>query len=136
MCVLVARSCLTLCDPIDCGPPAPLAMEFPRQEYRSGISVEQSGSRACILKLQIFPDLPCGSGGSVTSDSWDPVDCRPPGSSVCRISQARILEYLPFPSPGDLPSPGLLHCRWILYLLSYKGSPCNTIWLHTVRNSS
>ena len=107
VCVLVAQSYLTLCDPIDCGPPAPLAMEFPRQEYRSGISVEQSGSRACILKLQIFPDLPCGSGGSATSDSWDPVDCRPPGSSVHRISQARILEYLPFPSPGDLPDPGI-----------------------------
>ena len=33
---------------------------------------------------------------------------------------------LPFPSPGDLPTqglnPGLLHCRWILYWLSYKGS--------------
>ena len=29
----------------------------------------------------------------------------------------------PFPSPGDLPNPGLLHCRWILYQLSHKGSP-------------
>ena len=81
------------------------------------------------------------------------------------ILQARILE--PFPSPGDLPNPGikrglsrrrqmlyqlrhkekpkntgvvslpllqgifltkelnwgLLHCRWILYQLSYQGSP-------------
>ena len=25
--------------------------------------------------------------------------------------------------PGDLPNPGLLHCRWILYQLSHKGSP-------------
>ena len=24
-----------------------------------------------------------------------------------RISQARILEWLPFPSPGDLPDPGM-----------------------------
>ena len=29
----------------------------------------------------------------------------------------------PFPSPGDLPNPGLLHCRWILYQLSHEGSP-------------
>ena len=33
----------------------------------------------------------------------------------------------PIPSPGDLPNPGLnrglLHCRWILYQLSYQGSP-------------
>ena len=83
------------------------------------------------------------------------------------ILQARILEWGAFPSPGDLPSPGikprsptlqadslpaelqgkpkhtgvgslsllqrifltqesnrcLLHCRWILYQLSYEGSP-------------
>jgi len=29
--------------------------------------------------------------------------CSLPGSSVHRILQARILEWLPFPSPGDLP---------------------------------
>ena len=34
------------------------------------------------------------------------MDCSPPDSSVHGISQARILE-LPFPSPGDLPNPGI-----------------------------
>ena len=34
----------------------------------------------------------------------DPKDCSPPGSSVCGILQARILEL---PSPGDLPNPGV-----------------------------
>ena len=34
---------------------------------------------------------------------WDPMDCSPPGSSVYGIFQARILEWVPFPSPGDLP---------------------------------
>ena len=29
----------------------------------------------------------------------------------------------PFPSPGDLPKPGLLHCRQILYPLSRQWSP-------------
>ena len=28
------------------------------------------------------------------------------GCSVHGISQTRILEWLPFPSPGDLPNPG------------------------------
>ena len=37
----------------------------------------------------------------------DPMDCSPPGSSVPRIFQAKILEWLPFPSPGDLPDPGI-----------------------------
>ena len=48
--VLVAQSCLTPCDPMDCTHQAPLSMEFFRQEYCSG---------------------------------------------------------LPFPSPGDLPDPGI-----------------------------
>ena len=29
---------------------------------------------------------------------------------------------LSFPSPGDLPDPGLLHCRQTPYRLSYQGS--------------
>ena len=33
---------------------------------------------------------------------WDPTD-----STVLGILQARILEWLPFPSPGDLPNPGI-----------------------------
>ena len=38
----------------------------------------------------------------------DLTDCSPPGSSVHGILQARILEWgLPFPSPGDLPDPGI-----------------------------
>ena len=65
--MLVTQSCSTLCDPMECSPPAPLSMGFSRQEYWSG---------------------------------------------------------LPFPYPGDLPDPGiepgsLLHCRQILYHLSY-----------------
>ena len=30
----------------------------------------------------------------------------PPGSSVRGVSQARILQWVAFPSPGDLPNPG------------------------------
>ena len=38
----------------------------------------------------------------------DPMDCSPLGSSVHGILQARILEWLPFTSPGtDLPNPGI-----------------------------
>ena len=40
----------------------------------------------------------------------DPMDCSQPGSSFHGILQARILEevFLPvFPSPGDLPDPGI-----------------------------
>ena len=38
----------------------------------------------------------------------------------------------PSPSPGDRTqgsNPGLLHCRWILYLLSHKRSPRKVEWV-------
>ena len=33
------------------------------------------------------------------------MDCSPPYSSVHGISQAKILEWVAIPSPGDLPDP-------------------------------
>ena len=36
----------------------------------------------------------------------DPVDFNPLGSSVHGIFQARILEWVPFPLPGNLPDRG------------------------------
>ena len=35
------------------------------------------------------------------------MDCSPPGSSVNAIFQARILEWVAIPSPGDLLGPGI-----------------------------
>ena len=42
---------------------------------------------------------------SVVSDSFDPMDCSP--SSVHEILQARILDWIAMPTPGDLPNPGI-----------------------------
>ena len=39
------------------------------------------------------------------------------------FSRQEYQSGVPFPSPGDLPHPGIkpgLHCRQILYLLSYQ----------------
>ena len=70
--------------------------------------------------------MPACSVTSVMSDSCDPMDCSPPGSSVHGISQARILEWVPLPTPGFFPTQEsnldllcLLHCRWIHYHLSH-----------------
>ena len=62
------------------------------------------------------------------SDSCDPKDCSLPGSSVHGLLQARILEwaFVPFSRiifPTQGLKAGLLHCRQILYCLSYQGSP-------------
>ena len=37
----------------------------------------------------------------------DPMDCSLPGSSVHGILQARTLEWIAMPPPGDLPDPGI-----------------------------
>ena len=63
---------------------------------------------------------------SIVSNSLRPFG--PPGSSVHGDSPGKntgvgchaLLQGL-FPTQGS--NPGLLHCRWILYQLSHKGSP-------------
>ena len=64
----------------------------------------------------------------VVSDSWQPQNYNPPGSSVHGILQARILEWVAISSsressqPRDQTqgsNPGLWHCRRILYRLSH-----------------
>ena len=49
-------------------------------------------------------------GGSVAKSCLtlcDPMDCSPPGFSVCGISQARVLECGAICSAGDLPNAGI-----------------------------
>ena len=62
--------------------------------------------------------------------SWltlcNPVICRPPGSSVYRISQTKTWSELPCLPPGDLPNPGIKPVSPALqdsYPLSHLGSP-------------
>ena len=63
------------------------------------------------------------------SNSYDPMDCSLPGSSVHGILQARILQWVAIPfSRGSSgltqeSNLSLLHCRQILYQLSSEGSP-------------
>ena len=62
--------------------------------------------------------------------AW-PVACQAPLSM--KILQARILEWVAMPSSRVFPTQGLnaglLHCRWILYHLSHKGSPRILEWV-------
>ena len=48
------------------------------------------------------------------------VACQAPPSMRC--SKQECWSGLPFPSPEDLPNPGLLHCRQMLYHLSHQGN--------------
>ena len=66
---------------------------------------------------------------SVASDSLRPMDCSLPGSSVCGILQARILEWAAIPSSRGYSRPRnqthfpgmLLHCRQVFYPLNHLG---------------
>ena len=44
----VAQSCLTPSDPMDCSPPAPPSMGFPRQEYWSGMPLPSPCVCVCV----------------------------------------------------------------------------------------
>ena len=106
---LVAHLCLTLCDRMDCSP--------------SGSSLHG------ILQPKILEWLPCPPPGDLPNPGIEP---RPPTLHV---------DSLPSEPPGKPMNPGvgslsllqgvfliqelswcLLHCRQILYQLSYQGS--------------
>ena len=52
-------------------------------------------------------------------------DCSPPGSFVHGILQGGILNGLPFPSPGDLPDPGIELTTLVLQSRFFTVWVCN-----------
>ena len=68
----------------------------------------------CVLKVLVIQQCPT---------LYHPIDCSPPGSSIHGILQAKILEWVAIPFSRESSTkglnPGLLHCRQVLYHLSY-----------------
>ena len=58
----------------------------------------------------------------------DPMGCSLPGSSVHGILQARILEWLPSPPPGDLPNPKIKPTSLTCPALAGGFFTISTIW--------
>ena len=93
----VTQSCPALSDPMDCSPPGPLSMGFPRQEYWSRVPLP---SLQILLLNLIRNDNNCYLGFCLQFSSvaqscptlCDPMDFSLPGSSVHGIFQARVLE--------------------------------------------
>ena len=73
----------------------------------------------------------CG-GGSLVAKSCPtlatPMHCSPPGSSVHGILQARILQWVVIPSPGDLPDLGIKPRSLALQADSLPAEPPRTQW--------
>ena len=67
------------------------------------------------------------------SDSATPWTITPQAPLSMGFSWQEYWSGKPFPSPGDLPNPGieprLPHCRQIFYHLSHKGSPRILEWV-------
>ena len=105
----VTRTCPTLCDPMDCSLPGSSV---------HGIFQARVLEWGCHCLLQLV----CQSCPAL----WDPMGCGLPGSSM-GLSRKEYWSELQFPSPGDLPHPGIepdfLYQRQILYCLSHQGSP-------------
>ena len=100
----VAQSCPTLCDSMDHSPPAPLSMEFSRQEYWSGLLFPTSGS---LPNLEIEPASlasPALAGGFfITEPPWKP-NCSLCLNVHCQISFFSSSPSLTWKSPS-IPVP-------------------------------
>ena len=92
---------------------APLSMELSRQEYWSGLLCPSPGD---LPNPGIEPSLAL-QADSLTSEPAG----KPKKTGVGRLS---LLQGI-FPTHES--NPGLLHGRWIVYQLSYHGSPCYRI---------
>jgi len=62
----------------------------------------------------------------------DSMHCSPPVSSVHGILQTRILEWVPFHSPGDLPNPGIEPSSPALKAHSLPSEPPGKPWWNIV----
>ena len=147
--MLVAQSCPTVCEPIDCN----LGFLWWPGGKESACYTEDTGDQGSIPGWRRSPggrhgnpfqsscvENPMDKGAwwatvhryaeSYTTEETEHacMDCSPPGSSVHGILQASTLEWVTillsrwsFPIQGS--NPHLLHWRSILYLLSHQGSP-------------
>ena len=125
--VLVAQSCLTLCDPMDCSHRAPLSMEFSRQEYWSRQPFPSLGH---LPDPGIKPRSPMMQAGSLLSEP-----ARKPIFMVSYLIFLRKIDPLiKIPVQNDSPHQGVqasLMGKIFLSLLSIYG----TLFLHSYCNT-
>ena len=123
--VLVVQSCLTLWYPMDCSPSGSsvhgvlqagilewIAISSSRESSNQGLEL-----RSPVLQADALLAEPPGMPNKVSSLVEDHYD-RPlnsPGQN-CGVGGLSLLQGI-FPTQGS--SPGLPHCRWIIYHLSH-----------------
>ena len=113
---LVTPSCPTLCDPMDCSLPGSSVHGILQVRILEWVTMTSPGDlpdpgmnpRSPALQEDSLPSEPSG---------------KPKNTGVSSLS------LLPGNFPTQELNQSLLHCRWILYQLSYLGSP--TIKTHS-----
>ena len=111
------QSWSTLCEPMDCSAPWILCpWDFSRQEYWSGLPCPPAG---------VFPTQGSNPGIEPRSPTLraNSLPTEMPGKP--KNTWLGSLSLLQGILPTQESNRGLLHCRWILYQLSYWRSPTN-----------
>ena len=114
--MLVAQSCLTLCDPMDCSPQGSpvhgilqaIILEWVAVPFSKGSSWPRDGTGISCISRQILyhwatweapgPIVLYAKSFQSSPILCDPVDHSLPGSSVHGTLQARILEWVATPT--------------------------------------
>ena len=107
---LVAQLCLTLCGPMDCSPPGSSVLGVLQARMLEWVSMSSSRAGRSGIK----PRSPTLQVDSLLSE--------PPGKA--KNTGVGSLSHLQRIFPTQVLNWGLLHCRWILYQLSYQGRAC------------
>ena len=112
---LAAQSCPTLCDPMDCSPPGS-SVHGASPGKNTGV-----GCHALLQRESSQPRSPALQADSLLTE--------PPGKPKnAGVGSLSLLQGI-FPTQES--KWGLLHCRQILYQLSYQGSLAVVKCLHS-----
>ena len=134
--------CLTLCNPMDCGPPGStihgmarilewVAICFSRGFFSPQNWTTQESLKSPALAGRFFTNSTTWETPSEWEKKWKSLSCvslRPhelyspwnsPGQNI-GVGSLSLLQGI-FPTHGL--NPGLLNCRWDLYQLSDQGGP-------------
>ena len=111
MLCLVAQRCLTLCSPVDCSPPdSSVHGDCPGKNTGAGFHALHQGN---------LPNP--GTEPRSSALQADSLPFEPPGKPKdTGVGSHSLLQGI---FPTQELNQGLLNCRWILYQLSYQGSP-------------
>ena len=133
----VAQSCPTLCYSVDCSPPGSSVHGIFQARILEWVAIYARNLLLKIEKLYIYIYSMHAKTLQSCPSLCDPMDCSLPGSSVCGILQARILEWVTISfsrgtsQPRDQTHVSRVSCtgRWVLYHYSHLGSPIQSQYL-------